>query len=64
MADTKTLERASRCARKMYPQADAIVVRAEGAEALVLVRYAGLVKMVRYVNLDRAENFGKIGGKI
>ena len=64
MTDTTTLERASHCARQMYPQADAIVVRAEGAEAIVLVRYAGLVKMVRYINLDRVENFGKIRGKI
>lgn len=47
-----TLERASRSARQMYPEADSIVVKTFGGSAIALVRVQGQVRMLRYSNLD------------
>lgn len=47
-----TLERASRSARQMYPEATSIAVKCNGPYATVLVNTRGRIRVVRYSNLD------------
>ena len=49
-----TLIRSSRAARRLYPDADRIIVHPKPDKALVLVRHGWLITAVEYKDLDRS----------